>query len=114
MEEASDSHVVLCLQNGQKLKSDCVIGVDGPHSNTRKSMSPTTEFNILPYVAFNGKRRVPRALFNELYAPAMKDSSIIELRLKDIVLNISINEQTADLVSISWIYSRPSRNRSPS
>jgi 2-polyprenyl-6-methoxyphenol hydroxylase-like FAD-dependent oxidoreductase len=109
VEKAPDSHVVLCLPNGQKLDSNRVIGVDDPHSNTRKSMSPRTEFNVLPFVAFNGKRRIARALFDEIYAPAMKDSSIIELKQKDTVLNISINEQTADLVSVSWIYSRPSR-----
>jgi len=109
VEEAPDGHVVLCLPNGQKLDGACVIGVDGPHSNTRKSMSPRTELKVLPFVAFNGKRRVARALFDEIYAPAMKDSSVIELKQKDTVLNISINEQTADLVSISWIYSRPAR-----
>jgi 2-polyprenyl-6-methoxyphenol hydroxylase-like FAD-dependent oxidoreductase len=39
----------------------------------------------------------------------MKDTTIIETRQKDIVLNISINDQTADMVSLSWIYSRPTR-----
>lgn len=39
----------------------------------------------------------------------MKDSSVIEMKIKDTVLNISINEQTSDQVSVSWIYSRPSR-----
>ena len=72
-------------------------------------MSPATEFNILPFVTFNGKRRVQRTLFDKFYAPAMKDTNVIELKQRDVVLNISINEQTADLVSVSWIYSRPSR-----
>ncbi|EPE26256.1 FAD/NAD(P)-binding protein [Glarea lozoyensis ATCC 20868] len=37
--ETIDSHVVLYFQNGQngqKVQSDCVIGLDGIHSNTRK------------------------------------------------------------------------------
>ncbi|KAK6448351.1 tyrosinase [Trichoderma asperellum] len=80
----------LYFQNGQRLESSCVVGADGPHSNTRKSLSPGTPFGILPYVAFNGKRRVKRAVFDSIYAPAFKDSN-------------------ADVVSVSWIFSRPSR-----
>lgn len=110
VETVPGSNLVLHMQNGQKLTSDCVIGVDGPHSNTRKSMLPMIEFNILPFVAFNGKRRVRRELFDKLYAPAMRDTNIIELKQKGTVLNISINEQTADMVSVSWVYSRPSRD----
>jgi 2-polyprenyl-6-methoxyphenol hydroxylase-like FAD-dependent oxidoreductase len=109
VEEGGDGDLILYLQNGQKLRTSCVIDVDGPHSNTRKSMSPTAGFTILPFVAFNGKRRVQRSLFDELYAPAMKNTNVIETRQKDVVLNISINGQTADMVSLSWIYSRPTR-----
>jgi hypothetical protein len=69
VEEAPEGHVVLCLPNSQKLDSNCVIGVDGPHSNTRNPISPRTELNVLPFVAFNGKRRVARARFDEIYAP---------------------------------------------
>lgn len=107
--EETSSGVALCLQNGQRIESSCVIGVDGPHSNTRKSLSPDTPFGILPYVAFNGKRRVKRALFDSIYAPAFKDSNVLEMKMDDRVLNISINEQQADLVSVSWIFSRPAR-----
>lgn len=39
--EENSSGMELCLQNGQKLKSACIIGVDGLHSNTRKSYHPT-------------------------------------------------------------------------
>jgi 2-polyprenyl-6-methoxyphenol hydroxylase-like FAD-dependent oxidoreductase len=109
VEGGRDGDMILHLQNGQKLSTSCVIGVDGPHSNTRKSTTPTADCNILPFVAFNGKIHVKRSLFDELYAPAMKDTTIIETRQKDIVLNISINDQTADMVSLSWIYSRPTR-----
>ena len=111
VEEGGDGDLILYLQNGQKLRTSCVIGVDGLHSNTRKSMFPTADFKILPFVAFNGKRRVQRSLFDELYAPAMnwKNTNVIETRQKDVVLNISINYQTADMISLSWIYSRPTR-----
>lgn len=106
---ATPSGVTIRLQSGQELETRCVIGVDGPHSNTRKSLSPDTPLNVAPYVAFNGKRRVKRALFDSLYAPAMKTSNVIEMKRNDVLLNVSVNEQQGDLVSISWIYSRPSK-----
>lgn len=107
--EEAPSGMALHMQNGQKLESTCIVGADGPHSNTRKSLSPNTPFNVLPYVAFNGKRRVERALYDSLYAPAFKGSNVIEKKQGEMILNLSINEQQTDAVSISWIYSRPSR-----
>jgi 2-polyprenyl-6-methoxyphenol hydroxylase-like FAD-dependent oxidoreductase len=106
---ATPSGVTIRLQSGQELGTRCVIGVDGPHSNTRKSLSPNIPHNVAPYVAFNGTRRVKRALFDSLYAPAMKTSNIIEIKQNDVLLNISVSEQQEDLVSISWIYSRPAK-----
>ncbi|KAI9148368.1 FAD-dependent monooxygenase nscC [Paramyrothecium foliicola] len=107
--EETSTGMVLCLQNGQRLRSAGIIGVDGPHSNTRKSLSPDTPFNILPYVAFNGKRRVSRALFDSTYAPAMNGSNVLEFKHGDSILNISINEHNGDIVNVGWIYSRPAR-----
>ncbi|KAI1358959.1 FAD/NAD(P)-binding domain-containing protein [Xylaria arbuscula] len=109
--EDTSSGRLLCLRGGQRLESAFTIGVDGPHSNTRKSLLPETPLKVLPYVAFNGKRRVSRALFDKLYAPAMETSNVIESRVGDAILNISVNEQQADIVSVSWIYSR--RAKSP-
>jgi 2-polyprenyl-6-methoxyphenol hydroxylase-like FAD-dependent oxidoreductase len=109
---SSSTDVLLCLQNGQKLPSACVFGVDGPHSNTRKSLSSDTPLQVLPFVAFNGKRRVKNELFNRVYAPAMGASNVIELKRDDTVLNISINEHQGDVVSISWIFSRPAKGSS--
>ncbi|KAL7924051.1 hypothetical protein ACQKWADRAFT_288686 [Trichoderma austrokoningii] len=107
--EETSSGVALYLQNGQQVEGSCVVGADGPHSNTRKSLSPNTPFDILPYVAFNGKRRVKRALFDSIYAPAFKSSNVLEMKIGGLVLNISVNEQQADLVSVSWVFSRPAR-----
>jgi 2-polyprenyl-6-methoxyphenol hydroxylase-like FAD-dependent oxidoreductase len=105
--EDSQSGMRLCLTGGQKLDSKVIIGADGPHSNTRKSLSPYTPPKVLPFVAFNGKRRVERALFDNMYAPHMKDINTIELKRGEVVMSISIIEQTEDLVGISWVYSRP-------
>jgi 2-polyprenyl-6-methoxyphenol hydroxylase-like FAD-dependent oxidoreductase len=107
--EESSSGMVLCLHNGQRLESRCIIGADGPHSNTRKSLSPDASFNILPFAAYSGKRRVDRALFNSIYLPAMQDSTVLELKKGDAVLNISINDIQENMVNVGWIYSRPAQ-----
>ena len=108
--EESSSGLSLYFKGGQKLESHCVIGVDGPHSNTRTSLSPNTALEVLPFVAFNGRRKVKRFLFDGVYAPHMKDSNIIELMRGEVVMNISIIEQLEDQVSISWVYSRPAHS----
>jgi 2-polyprenyl-6-methoxyphenol hydroxylase-like FAD-dependent oxidoreductase len=109
VEESSDGELQLCLKSGPTLKRSFIVGVDGPHSITRKSFSPSTELSILPIVAFNGKRRVERALFDEVYGPAMDGANVVEVKVNEVVLQVSIIEQKADQIGISWIYSRPSR-----
>jgi 2-polyprenyl-6-methoxyphenol hydroxylase-like FAD-dependent oxidoreductase len=106
---ATTSGATIRLQSGQELETGCVVGVDGPHSNVRKSLFPDTPLKVLPYVAFNGKRRVQRALFDSLYTPAMKKSNLIEMKQNDVFLTVSINEQQGDFVSVNWVYSRPAK-----
>jgi 2-polyprenyl-6-methoxyphenol hydroxylase-like FAD-dependent oxidoreductase len=102
----------LSFANGQSATSDIVIGVEGPHSAIRKHFLPSANPDILPYVAFNGKRRIPRKNFDDIYAFAFKDTAVLEVRHGNVVLNISINEATEEHVSISWICSRPARGSS--
>lgn len=96
----------------QKINSSCTIGVDGPHSTTRKSLSPNTPLKVLPFVAFNGKRHIERTLFDSAYAPSMRSSNIIQLKRDDVLMQVHVNEQQADTVTVSWIYSRPARGSS--
>lgn len=42
----------LCFRSGQKLGSTYIVNIDGPYSNTRRSLS-NTPFNVLPYVVLN-------------------------------------------------------------
>ena len=107
--QESPSGMVLCFQTGEKINSDCIIGVDGPHSNVRKSMAPNTSLRTLPFVAFNGKRRVTRAVFDSVYAPSMKSSNLVEMKRDGVVLQVQINEQQKDEVSVAWVYSRPAQ-----
>jgi 2-polyprenyl-6-methoxyphenol hydroxylase-like FAD-dependent oxidoreductase len=107
--QQSPSGMVLCLQTGEKINSNYIVGVDGPHSSVRNSMSPNTSLRILPFVAFNGKRRVTRAIFDSVYAPYMQSSNIIEMKRDSVVLQVQVSEQQEDLVSVAWVYSRPAR-----
>lgn len=111
--EQTPSGTVLRFQDGRKVESGCVIGADGPHSRTRQCLLPHTALNVLPIVAYNGRRRVEHAVFDNVYAPFMKGSNVLETRLKDTVLNISLNERTEDFVDLSWTYSRPARPDDP-
>lgn len=112
--EETSTGVTLCLQDGRKIEHTCVIGVDGVHANSRKSLLPEVEFGILPFVAFNGKRSVKRDMFQELYAPVMKDSTVVEVRRNGAILHISINGERGDSISINWIYSRAARGSNDS
>lgn len=108
--DQAPSGTVLHFRDGRKVESARVVGADGPHSRTRQCLLPETTLNVLPIVAYNGRRRrVERAVFDSVYAPSMKGSNVLETRLKDTVLNISLNELGGDSVDLSWTYSRPAR-----
>ncbi|KAJ4343369.1 hypothetical protein N0V95_006703 [Ascochyta clinopodiicola] len=110
--QSAGNRLNLNFNDGQSASSDIVIGVEGPHSTIRKEFLPAENPNILPYVAFNGKRRISREQFDKFYAAVFSNTTVVELRQDAVVLNISINEATQEEVSISWIYSRPAQGSS--
>ncbi|KAK3641877.1 hypothetical protein LTR56_000035 [Elasticomyces elasticus] len=93
----------------QSWHNNLAIAADGPHSHFRKELAPKSTFKILPYAVYNGKRRVEAKMFEELYAPHMQAANVIERRLGQTLLQITVNERTEDLVSISYTYSRPAK-----
>lgn len=101
------------FRGGQKLQSAIVIGADGPHSQVRKSISPTTEFNVLPYAVYNGKRRMKHEVFDEKYAPFMNGANVIEQKEGHKLMQITVNDRNANNVSISYTYSRPAEKPDP-
>lgn len=113
VEQTPSGGTVLRFQDGRKVESGRVIGADGPHSRTRQCLLPDTALNVLPIVAYNGRRRVERAMFDNVYAPFMKGSNVLETRLEDTVMNISVNERADGFVDLSWTYSRPARPDDP-
>lgn len=107
VEQRPGHGLLLHFANGQSIATGTVIGIEGPHSVIRNQVLPSESPEILPYVAFNGKRKIIRKVFDEIYAPAFVNTTVLEVRQRNIVLNISINDATKEDVSVSWIYSRP-------
>lgn len=102
----------ISFTNGKKVSGSVVIAFDGVHSTVRKSLLSKIEPKVLPYVVINGKRRVERATYDQLYSPTIRRGNVIDTRKGDIILQISVNEgkcADAERVSISFIYSRPAR-----
>jgi 2-polyprenyl-6-methoxyphenol hydroxylase-like FAD-dependent oxidoreductase len=115
VESHSDGASTLRFENKQSIttSSTCVIDASGPHSQLKKLLLSQHELEILPFVVFNGKRRIPRSEFDTI-APHMHDSNVLNFTHGDTRLNFSINEYTPEYVSISWTYSRPSHSYSTS
>ena len=100
-------------EKGKRIKSTLTVDASGVHSQIRKSLSPTSQLNILPYVVFRGTRKVEGQTFKVQYKPYMKGENIIEMRKGDVLFQIQINDggdETRDHVDISYIYSRPARS----
>ncbi|KAK0353810.1 hypothetical protein LTR02_011692 [Friedmanniomyces endolithicus] len=105
-EEGSNSMV---FGNGQKLQASIVVGADGPHSQVRRAFTPNSNFTILPYAVYNGKCRVDPKTFEDKFAPHMNGANVIEHRIGQTLLQITVADRTETSVSISYTYSRPAR-----
>lgn len=103
----AEGRATIHFKNGQKHSSPILIGADGPHSTTRSLISADTKLKILPFATYNGKRRVSAGEFETKFAPAMQDRCVLEKRLSDALLQISVSNRDRDEVSISYTYSRP-------
>ncbi|KAF1987404.1 FAD/NAD(P)-binding domain-containing protein [Aulographum hederae CBS 113979] len=111
MIDEDEDGLALCFKDGWRVPTKLIVGADGSHSNVRQSLLPNEVLEVLPYVVFNGKRSVGDDLFREVYAPALGTSNVIEHRMKDVVLQVSVNDKSDkyEEQSISWIYFRPAR-----
>ena len=111
--KSESSTNILDFRNAHQTKSSVVVSAEGPHSEIRKHISPSTDFRILPYAVYNGKRRLARETFDKEYSPHMKHATVIERRDSQKLMQISINNRTNEMVSISYTYSRPARQSDP-
>jgi 2-polyprenyl-6-methoxyphenol hydroxylase-like FAD-dependent oxidoreductase len=104
------SMITASFQDKGRIDCQFIIGCDGPHSLVRQSLSTMMKLRVLPYVAFNGKRRYSPAEYNEKLAPHLEESIGIQTRKGGVRLEISLNEYTASKITVSYTYSRPARD----
>lgn len=110
---SSRENVGVIFHNGVEVQSSAVVGADGPHSRVRKAISPSSEFKILPYAVFNGKRRVSRAEYEAKFTAYMAGANVVEQRVEGTLLQISLNNINDDIAGINYVYSRPAREGDP-
>jgi len=107
-----DTHQnTLSFEDGKHFTSDIVIGADGVHSQVRKSIAPNSQVKVHPYVVYNGKRRIDPANFEQL-ASQFRNVISVQTRHGDAFLQAYVNEYKDEYVSLSYTYSRPSRELS--
>ncbi|CAF9929852.1 MAG: hypothetical protein ALECFALPRED_004467 [Alectoria fallacina] len=111
--ETTPQKVIVRIQNEQAIESDVLIGTDGVHSQVRKSLAPDIQLKVLPFVVFNGKRRMSLDSFQNTIAPQMQSLSIIQCRREDVALQIAVNQYTATYIDVEYTYSRPARQNDP-
>ncbi|KAF2032162.1 FAD/NAD(P)-binding domain-containing protein [Setomelanomma holmii] len=110
----ADEQPTVHFENGLKTQTNVVIGADGPHSAMRRSILPDSQLIILPFVAFNGKRRIDRAVFEDCFEPHLNNTNVVQFTQGDVRLKLSIDDNySKDKVSVSWTYSRPSHPNGP-
>lgn len=108
--EQTPNGTTLYLQNDNIVEGQiCIVGADGVHSTTRKSILREAGLEVLPFVTFNGKRKVSRTTFDDIYAASLKGSNVIETHINGAFLQVSVNDISTGQASVSWTYSRPAR-----
>ena len=111
--ETTSQKVILRIQDEQDIESPILIGADGVHSQVRKSLASEIQPKVLPFVVFNGTRRISPHSFHSTIAPQMHGATTIQCRREDVVLQIAISQYTATHVDLSYTYSRPARPYDP-
>ena len=111
--ETTPQKVIVRIHNEQVIESNVLIGTDGVHSQVRNSLAPEIQIKVLPFVVFNGRRRMSLDSFQNIVAPQMQGLSIIQCRQEDMVFQIAVNEYSATDVSLDYTYSRPARQNDP-
>ncbi|KAH8199003.1 hypothetical protein TruAng_006832 [Truncatella angustata] len=98
--------VTAVFEDGYQHKTTCLIGCDGPHSMTRQSRAPSMKLEVLPYVVFNGKRRMSTEEYMGTIHEHMRDHVQKQTRVGNVLLEISVTDIAGSKVELSYIYSR--------
>lgn len=109
--EVSAEGVKIAFEEQEPLTVRRVIDASGIHSKLRYSLSKEKDPSVLPYVVLNGKRRVPLAQYNNMYAQHFGNATTLEHQLGNgTILSMSIAEYKNDTINLSYTYSRSARN----
>lgn len=110
---ATTQNILLHLKGNETRETAILIGTDGVHSQVRKSLAPNIKLQVLPFVVFNGKRRMTTSEYEDVLGSVMKKRTVIQSLYHDILLEISINDISLKHVDISYTYSRPVHPEDP-
>ena len=97
------------FEDGSNLRTETLIGCDGVHSMVRQSLCSSMKINVLPFVVFNGRRRISIDEYKVSMQHFMQDSVLIETHKGDVRLEISVNDFAESHVDLRYTYSRPAR-----
>ena len=111
--ETSAQKISINIAGEESIETKLLIGADGVHSQVRKSLAPQVQLKVLPYVVFNGTRKITLKKYQETIQPEMQSDCIIHSRSDEVVLQISVSDFLADDVHISYTYSRPAHQNDP-
>lgn len=111
--ETSLPNICMGIVQDRAIETELLIGADGIHSQVRKSLAPDFRLKVLPYVIFNGNRKISLGTYKSKLQPELQKSCIVQSRVDDVILQISIIDFSAHDVSISYTYSRPARQNDP-
>lgn len=104
--------------SSKRIPADIVIAGDGVHSAVRSMLLPTNKPEVLPYVVFNGKRRILMKDFRDKYLAGFSGRSSVEQLKGKTLLRASYSVDTEDdndksgaagVVNLSYTFSRPAR-----
>ncbi|KAL8992770.1 MAG: hypothetical protein Q9169_006851 [Polycauliona sp. 2 TL-2023] len=109
----SSQGLVVQLEDAESLHAEALIGTDGVHSQIRNSSAPEIELKVLPFVVFNGKRRLAKKEYQKFFESKFGSQTIVHSRYDDTILEVSINDYTPEHVDINYTYSRPARKDDP-
>ena len=104
--ETTPEKVIVRVKDEQAIESDVLIGTDGVHSQVRKSLAPDIQLKVLPFVVFNGKRRMSLDSFQNTVAPQMQDlntRNVLVRRLSSFIYLLGCFEDSGQ----EWLSFRP-------
>lgn len=105
-------------QGYSEIGSGIVVSADGVHSPVRKTLGLTSEFEIkvLPYVVFNGKRRLAPSNLKNGLEKCFDHPDGISHQQGDTVLSIKADfwDAEKDIAGISYTLSRPATDKDQS